>query len=722
MRMVRQRDAERVVKRMARKVNEIVSAGIAEKLNLTGGDGFHMHPPADETRNGFMTIEDRILLKKRTSEPTPSTLMERDSTGQSKVGTPIAPDHIARKQEIDSHVLSPKAHPAQHIPYSGAVFGANNTKQAIDKLKQEVNDLVLGSGDSGPEVAAARNGYDTLGDRLDASDMQLVDLKQAMIASWHGVDSSIGNADATNVLNALFSKAKTTGKRYVYFDEPHTYIVNGDLTQARDLILIGAGAKIQSNSLQNYFIQISSGYRFYEGKFNSYSESDTIFRAVATALKNKTVNVTIWGDSISTGGSDVLGIKYGDNNTGATQQSPTCITPGDTYYSRLIDMLTRKFQDVTFNFYNRAVSGAMIQNIYDNQTFNGVTKVWTEHIADTNPDLLIVAFGMNTTLDYSRRFRYGMNLIKSFANGLPKKPSMSWVTTPRPTLALDQDWGTFEAQLSRTVAAHTARYVGANDGYVLDAGRVSDIKRTGMDALNPVMREKSLTGIIGGDYQESGGVYTLDSEGKKLVIDSNTSDFVLEFDMNIGQSSGGSLWLSYNEYGNYSNVFLIGPNSLGVASIASYANYTDADNFPGHTSQYSDTVPWDDSVWRSIRIEKRAETVNLYVNGSRVIRDYCFINSFPGKINLIMNQTGATIYQIRNLKLYVGEYRRYLPTVTERDMYGEMVIGDYGTKPDYGGSGTNHPSTIGIEEVYCAVLREFVEDIAAHRWKYLITT
>lgn len=47
---------------MARKVNEIVSAGIAQKLSLTGGDGFHMHPPADEARDGFMTKEDRLFL------------------------------------------------------------------------------------------------------------------------------------------------------------------------------------------------------------------------------------------------------------------------------------------------------------------------------------------------------------------------------------------------------------------------------------------------------------------------------------------------------------------------------------------------------------------------------------------------------------------------------------------------------------------------------------
>lgn len=88
----------------------------------------------------------------------------------------IKSDVNRNKQDLENHKNSSAAHPAQNIPYSGAVLGANNTKQALDNLKQEINDLVLGSGDSGPEVSAARGGYPTLGDRLDASDAKLADI------------------------------------------------------------------------------------------------------------------------------------------------------------------------------------------------------------------------------------------------------------------------------------------------------------------------------------------------------------------------------------------------------------------------------------------------------------------------------------------------------------------------------------------------------------------
>jgi hypothetical protein len=128
---------------MARKVNEIVSAGIAQKMSLQGGDGFHMHPPADENRNGFMTVADRILLNTRTSNATPNSLMIRDENGRAKVSAPSAPDDIARKQEVDA------------------------VSTRVDRI--------IADGDSSAEVVDSRGGYTVLGERLNASDAQLAD-------------------------------------------------------------------------------------------------------------------------------------------------------------------------------------------------------------------------------------------------------------------------------------------------------------------------------------------------------------------------------------------------------------------------------------------------------------------------------------------------------------------------------------------------------------------
>lgn len=86
--------------------------------------------------------------------------------------------------ELTDHINSASAHPAQNIPYSGAIIGVENTKQALDKLKQEINDLILGGDDTDPntkaEVEVARGGHDTLGDRLDASDEHLAEIAEEL--------------------------------------------------------------------------------------------------------------------------------------------------------------------------------------------------------------------------------------------------------------------------------------------------------------------------------------------------------------------------------------------------------------------------------------------------------------------------------------------------------------------------------------------------------------
>jgi hypothetical protein len=630
-------------------------------------------------------------------------------------------------KKIEVHKSSTTAHASQNITYSGDIIGATNVKQALDNTKQTIDDLILGSGDSGPEVAAARGGYDTLGDRLNASDAQMATnlqlMKNLFIASYYGVGSNIGTSDATTALNDLFAAAKEAGRKYVYFDQPHTYNVTGDLTNARDLILIGDGAKIKSGNPKNYFIQISPSTGYFNGKYNSYPEYDNLFKTVATAIKNKAVNVTIWGDSISTGGSDVLGVKYGANSSGTTVQSPTNLTPSDSYYTRLIDMLTAKFPEVTFNFYNRSVGGASIQATDSDQTFNGVTKNWMAHIKDTNPDLLIIAFGMNTYLALSQSFRFCMDRITNYinANFTAKHPSIAWVTTPRPTLALEDEWGGFDEQLSRHMAAYCTRYSGMlKGGYIIDVNRVSDMLRTGTDFTRPILKSVDLTGKITGTYTESEGIYTMDAEGETLNISEITSDFVLEFEINFGTVAGGNLWFGYNRLAGIESLILILSNLSGFGGVHSYANYADSFHFPSGTMVYNDQLPWNDGTWRSFRIEKRSEIVEVYVNGARVIRDIAAINNLPGTIHMDMNGTGSAIYKIRNITLFKADYRQYMPLLTEDEMYGPHIYGDYTTKTEIGGNGANHPSTIGLEEVYCTALKEFVEDLSANRWKALL--
>ncbi|MDU0329764.1 hypothetical protein RW092_06020, partial [Paenibacillus sp. 3LSP] len=188
----------------------------------------------------------------------------------------------------------------------------------------------------------------------------------------------IGSADATDLLNDYFAALKAKGLKYAYFDKPHTYHVSGKLTEARDLILLGNNAWIKSSLLDNYWIQIINNRQHYNGKYNVAPSGVDLSTALSALRINKTCRVTIWGDSISTSGTDFINVSY--NSHGSTNKwSPNGITSSDSLFYRLVDVLTTEFKDVAFNFYNRANAGTTLSQWQEDKTFNGVTKPWIEH-------------------------------------------------------------------------------------------------------------------------------------------------------------------------------------------------------------------------------------------------------------------------------------------------------------------------------------------------------
>ena len=201
---------ESVVTMMARKVNEIVSEGIAEKLSLIGGEGFHMHPPADENRNGFMTIQDRILLNNRTSAATPSTLMQRDSFGRAKVAAPSAADDIARKKEIDE------------------------VSNRVDRI--------IADGDSSAEVVDARGGYPVLSGRMNAIDAQFADMMYNV--KKYGAKGD-GYANDTAAIQAAIDAASAAGGGTVFFPKGK-YNVTTTLKAKPSVNLKGLGMRFVS--------------------------------------------------------------------------------------------------------------------------------------------------------------------------------------------------------------------------------------------------------------------------------------------------------------------------------------------------------------------------------------------------------------------------------------------------------------------------------------------
>ncbi|MBA9088641.1 lysophospholipase L1-like esterase [Fontibacillus solani] len=630
-------------------------------------------------------------------------------------GIIVTPVPLEKKVRITAGGTSiPGLHGAEHVghgadPIPNATLTDSGLMSAADK-----NELVY-----------SRGTFPELPDRLNDFDTQLADFMYLGLASRYGVDPSIGTADATALLNDYFAALKAKGLKYAYFDKPHTYNVSGVLTNARDLILLG-NATIKSSNLDNYYVQICNTQQHYNGKYNTKIYNPNMFTTLKSAITTGVVNVCVWGDSISTG-SDCLGISYG-NNVPFSNWAPDGLTPSDSYYKRLIDLLTTQFPNVTFNFYNRAIGGTNIQMWKDPQTFNGVGKWWVDHVAETNADLLIVAFGMNNgSIESGREFAYNMKQINDYINAnFTKKPSMAWMTAPRSALTFAYPWGSAAVQFGRDLAAYAAREYGKTLGhYVIDVGRVSNIKRTGKDFENPILKSLAVTdteisAIVTGNYLKNGSEYTISTDGHYINFPVGLKDFVFEFDAKFptGMSNGGeNIWLAFNQFSRgtaQETVSLIFPkHSGGKGAINIFNNLLDMSHWPGSDTYYEAAAGWDDNTFRTFRVEKRRDLLEISVNGVRVYRGRAQINNIPGAFEIRKNSSVGTAFVLKNFKIYQGTYRQYVPTLTDTEMWGPYIADDFNTKPGIGGNGVNHPSTIGIQEVYCTALQEFVDDLAS---------
>src|SRR5690606_3640435 len=111
----------------------------------------------------------------------------------------------------------------------------------------------------------------------------------------------------------------------------------------------------------------------------------------------------------------------------------------------------------------------------------------------------------------------------------------------------------------------------------------------------------------------------------------------------------------------------------------------------------------------TVMVEKRGTEFNVYVEGTKVIRDRltCVdVAGFTEIKNLLTN-----VVKISNVKIYEAKYMQYMPILTDTEAWGAYDAVATSTKPKIGGNGVNHPSTILLEYVYNECLRELADDL-----------
>lgn len=100
--------------------------------------------------------------------------LQRHNDNYAEIETDLT-NHESRitgaQSDITTHKASEKAHPAEHVTYSGAVVGATNIKEGLDSIKDTLDNVIIEGGDGTQAAAAAVSvsgtTYTTLKQRVD---------------------------------------------------------------------------------------------------------------------------------------------------------------------------------------------------------------------------------------------------------------------------------------------------------------------------------------------------------------------------------------------------------------------------------------------------------------------------------------------------------------------------------------------------------------------------
>jgi hypothetical protein len=187
--------------------------------------------------------------------------------------------------ELDSHIDSTAAHAAQDITYIGKAVG-RNVKEAIDNTDSRIDNLILNSGDSTPEVVDARGGYPLLGDRLDAFDNNLAGI--ISVTNFNSFADAIDHLKSLDggtlrVPKGVYNDSFQVDASNIALELDDAAVINGKVS------VKGEGfARSNSVSLVGDWTVFPSGTTIFNGDFSSFSTGDVVL--IETGVQNAAYN------------------------------------------------------------------------------------------------------------------------------------------------------------------------------------------------------------------------------------------------------------------------------------------------------------------------------------------------------------------------------------------------------------------------------------------------
>jgi hypothetical protein len=386
--------------------------------------------------------------------------------------------------------------------------------------------------------------------------------------------------------------------------------------------------------------------------------------------------VAIVGDSIST-------------------ESPTIAhSENDSMWGIIQERMLEDNPDSSITFINRAIGGATWTSANPATNLNATglalpswagagSSPWLTYVESQSPDVVFLSFGMNDRQNFvTAQFRAVVTNILSWS----KVPDIVFITPMVPSReSADTGISSRVSQEGRDFVAGYVRSYAKYAGFgLVDLNQQLCIKRDGFDPTASYIERQSINKVSGAT------TYTVDT-------DKFCHDFGWDIDFSSipagfwdGSGSGNMrFWLS-----PYSPDF---PNSTSWMDIVDNGGFIDlkfydVDDGPGNylTVATGFSTPGTGS---DVNLKVFLKDNSVFVEMGGTVLHKGIIRRHGGQFLPKFGFTDGFSYAC-SLFFYRGRYVRHMPTLTDKDMWGEAGQGGI-----VGGNDLNHPTSKGSATV-----------------------
>ncbi|MEC0231181.1 GDSL-type esterase/lipase family protein [Paenibacillus alba] len=411
------------------------------------------------------------------------------------------------------------------------------------------------------------------------------------------------------------------------------------------------------------------------------------------AVLSKTIKIAWWGDSITEG--------IDQTNT------------ADIYVNRVTDQLKTVLPDVTVNSFNFGIGSTGIASANDPNFVGGSGvfrqpwavpgKSWYNHVKDFQPNLVVIAFGMNDADAGEENTIANLTTLINNMKTWSPAPSVVLVTNMLSVKNPDRFWG-YNNKYTLRIARATREFGKAKGIPVADANRLFQILRDGLDDItrassNELIWEGYSTKWAGStsSFVKNGNLLTAvnGATGKFISRDRDFYNGSIDIDViPAGSGISNATWIQYrndSKLGTWTLLVVAGTGTSGYVEL-----YT-SDSTTGLANAQNLTIPVGSNT--RITLEVDGTTHKVYVNYSLVLTYTSYKKLQNGGI--ILGGSGL-VPSFANLTLSYRDPLKGNPYYTE-----DELIGKYNSPES--GNGINHPSGLGQALFYAASFNGIVD-------------